>query len=435
MENQNMEFQNTETKKGFSAKDFWLGAVVGLLCTALVTLICVGLYLTLGGGSNTPGVAQNNDTLENSLTGISDYYDTDSIVSEETLQKLDDIAALFQIYSIYDIDNEKLERGVIDGLVAGSGDRYAEYYTVEELNDLFSDYEGTFYGIGALLFMSENNLPTISSVYADSPAERAGLMADDIITAVDGTDVEGMTLDEVVKMIRGDKGTDVVITVYRTSAGDYLDLTATRDEIKVTTVTYEMQTDEIGYIQIQTFESVTPEQFGKALSDLKEKNMKALIIDLRSNTGGLLDAVVDIGQQILPKGLVVYTEDVFGNREEFTCDGKNQLDIPIVILTNGYTASASEILTGALKAYDMAITMGTKTYGKGVVQTFATFEDGSGMKLTTEKYYTPDGICIDGEGFKPDIEVTFDSDAYYNSDEPFDNQLDAAIQYLEDELK
>jgi carboxyl-terminal processing protease len=435
MENQNMELQNTETKKGFSAKDFWLGAVVGLLCTALVMLICAGLYLTLGGGSNTPGVAQNNDTLESSLTGISDYYDTDSIVSEETLQKLDDIAALFQIYSIYDIDNEKLERGVIDGLVAGSGDRYAEYYTVEELNDLFSDYEGTFYGIGALLFMSENNLPTISSVYADSPAERAGLMADDIITAVDGTDVEGMTLDEVVKMIRGDKGTDVVITVYRTSAGDYLDLTATRDEIKVTTVTYEMQTDEIGYIQIQTFESVTPEQFGKALSDLKEKNMKALIIDLRSNTGGLLDAVVDIGQQILPKGLVVYTEDVFGNREEFTCDGKNQLDIPIVILTNGYTASASEILTGALKAYDMAITMGTKTYGKGVVQTFATFEDGSGMKLTTEKYYTPDGICIDGEGFKPDIEVTFDSDAYYNSDEPFDNQLDAAIQYLEDELK
>ena len=428
-----MEQQNIEKKKSFSAKDFWLGAVVGLLCTALVTLICVGLYLTLGNGANLPGVAQSS-TMETGLTGISDYYDTESIVDEETIQKLNDIAALFEVYSIYDIDTEELQRGIIDGLVAGSGDRYAEYYTEEELNDLFSDYEGTFYGIGALLFMGENDLPTISSVYSDSPAERAGMLADDIITAVDGVDVEGMTLDEVVKMIRGEKGTDVVITVYRTSVGDYIDLTATRDEIKVTTVTSEMLTDEIGYIQIQTFEAVTSEQFADALTTLEAADMKALVIDLRSNTGGLLDAVVSIGQQILPKGLIVYTEDVFGNREEFTSAGKHQLQIPIVILTNGYTASASEILTGALKDYGMAITIGTRTYGKGVVQTFATFEDGSGMKLTTEKYYTPNGVCIDGEGFEPDIEVPFDSEAYY-AEESVDNQLEAAIDYLEGQLK
>ncbi len=429
-----MENETLETKKTFSAKDFWLGAVVGLLCTALIGLICAGLYLTLGTGENLPGVSQNTETIESSLSGISDYYGTDSIVDEETMQKLDDISALFQIYSIYDIDDEKLQRGIIDGLVAGSGDRYAEYYTPEELEELFSDYEGTFYGIGALLFMGDNDLPTISSVYVDSPAERAGLLADDIITAVDGTDVDGMTLDEVVQMIRGEKGTQVTITVYRPSIGDYLDITPIRDEIKVTTVKSEMLTDEIGYIQIQTFEAVTADQFADALATLKGSDMKALVIDLRSNTGGLLDAVVDIGQQILPKGLVVYTEDVFGNREEFTSDGKHQLDIPIVILTNGYTASASEILTGALKDYGMAITMGTKTYGKGVVQTFATFEDGSGLKLTTEKYYTPSGVCIDGEGFQPDIEVEFDSEAYY-AEESFDNQLDAAIQYLEGELK
>jgi carboxyl-terminal processing protease len=323
---------------------------------------------------------------------------------------------------------------MIDGMLAGTGDKYALYYSEEELNDTFESLNGSFYGIGAILFLNDDGYATISGIYPDSPAERGGLMSEDIITKVDDEDVLGQTLDEIVSKIRGPEGTEVKLTVYRKGINDYLDIKCTRGLIKEITVEHEMMDGGIGYIQITTFEDVTVEQFADALSDLKSQDMKGLVIDLRSNTGGLLSAVVSIADEMLPEGLVVYTEDAKGKREDFRSYGNDKLEVPIVVLTNGLTASASEILTGALQDHGMAVSMGTKTYGKGVVQSFVELEDGSGLKLTTDQYFTPNGRAIDGQGIEPDIEVEFDSDSYY-ADDSYDNQKAEAVKYLKDKVK
>lgn len=328
------------------------------------------------------------------------------------------------------MNKEDFQRAILDGVIAGSGDKYAQYYDAEEIAELMGDYGGTFYGIGASLSLNAYGYAEVQSVYSNSPAEKGGVHDGDIITKVDGTDVYGMTLDEIVAIVRGPEGTDVVITVARDGEKDYLDLTLTRAKIEVVVVEYEMKDDNIGYIHIEQWYDTTPEQFAEAMADLREQGMESLIIDLRSNTGGLLRAVVQVAQQMLPKGTVVYTENKNGLYAKYECDGTKEIDIPVVILTNGYTASASEILTGAMKDHEKAISMGTTTYGKGVVQSFFDFSDGTAMKLTTEQYFTPNGTAINGVGIEPDIVVEFDSDAYYNSENPVDNQLEAAIDYL-----
>jgi len=234
----------------------------------------------------------------------------------------------------------------------------------------------------------------------------------------------------MVALIRGPEGTDVVLTIAREGEKDYIDLTLTRAKIEVVVVEYEMKEDNIGYIHIEQWYDTTPDQFAAAMQDLKDQGMESLIIDLRSNTGGLLRSVVQVAQQMLPQGTIVYTENKYGKGQVYACDGSNEIDIPVVILTNGYTASASEILTGAMKDHGKAVSIGTKTYGKGVVQSFFNFDDGTAMKLTTEQYFTPNGTAIDGIGIEPDIEVKFDSEAYYDEENPVDNQLEAAMDYL-----
>ena len=240
----------------------------------------------------------------------------------------------------------------------------------------------------------------------------------------------GKTLNEVVSYIRGEEGTFVTLTVEGTSGKR--DVTLERRKIDTPTVEYSEKDNGIWYIKISEFDAITTSQFQEAIDAAREANMKGLIIDLRGNPGGNLDVVVDICREILPQGLIVYTEDKYGNRNEFSCDGKNEIDVPLVVLIDGGSASASEIMAGAIKDYGIGTLIGTTTYGKGIVQSILPLGDGSAIKITTSKYYTPNGNNIHKIGIDPDEEVTFDSEKYLEDET--DNQLDYAMDYLKDKI-
>lgn len=354
------------------------------------------------------------------------------LVDDGTIEKLE---ALEQVIDKYyykdeDIDVEEMTEGMYAGLVASLGDPYSVYYTQEEWQQMMADTEGIYYGIGAYLQLdTATGLARINGVIANTPAEEAGLRENDIIYQVDGEMIQGLDLSEIVSRIKGEEGTTVHLTVVREGETDYLEFDVERRQIESPTVNYEMYDNGVGYIQITEFDEVTTDQFAEALAVIKGSGAKGLILDLRSNPGGSLPVVVDIARAILPKGLIVYTEDKYGKREEYTCDGKNELDIPMVVLINGNSASASEILAGAIKDYDKGTLIGTTTFGKGIVQRVLPLTDGTALKLTISSYYTPKGNNIHGIGIEPDIECEFDGEAYYERD--VDNQLERAKQEIE----
>lgn len=238
----------------------------------------------------------------------------------------------------------------------------------------------------------------------------------------------GMELSEIVSLVKGEEGTKVHLTIYREGESDYLEMDVERRKIEAPTVKYEMLENNIGYIQITEFDDVTTDQFTEALAVIKGSDAEGLVLDLRGNPGGSLDVVVDIARQILPKGLIVYTEDKYGKRDEYTCDGKHELDMPLVVLVNGNSASASEILAGAIQDYNKGTLVGTTTFGKGIVQRVLPLTDGTALKLTISSYYTPKGNNIHGVGIEPDVVCELDGDAYY--DKNVDNQLEKAVEIL-----
>ena len=274
--------------------------------------------------------------------------------------------------------------------------------------------------------------PQITGIIDDSPASESELRVDDYIYMVDGEDVYDMDLSEVVSMIKGEEGTTVTLTIVRPSTGEELDVTLERRRVESPTVTYEMLEDDILLVTITEFDTVTVDQFAEALAIGKGSGMQGMILDLRGNPGGSLAAVVEIARMILPEGLIVYTEDKYGERVEYACDGTHELDVPMVVLVNGGSASASEILAGAIKDYEMGILVGTTTFGKGIVQRVVALDDGSAVKLTVSHYYTPLGNDIHEVGIAPDVEIEFDSEAYLEDET--DNQLDEAIAILLDEI-
>ena len=356
-----------------------------------------------------------------------------SVIDEDVLEKADAIKAIIDTYYLEEVDTKKLEEGVYKGLVDGLEDPYSVYYTQEEYKEMIDSAEGVYYGIGAYLQQDvETMYVRVVRPIKGSPAEKVGLLADDIIVSVDGEDIMGQDLNLVVSKIRGEVGTTVKIGVAREGEDDYLYFDITRAEVESETVTYEMLEDEIGYIMLSEFDDVSTKQFTEAMEDLKSQGMKALIFDLRDNGGGNVDTSIEIADYILPEGLVMYMEDKSGNREEFNSDASHHWDRPIVVLANGNSASASEILIGALKDYDRCTLVGTQTFGKGIVQQILPLGDGSGIKVTTAKYYSPDGVCIHGEGFEPDVEVELDVDKYL--DEDIDTQLEKAIEVIKEKM-
>ena len=346
---------------------------------------------------------------------------------EKIEKKLDTIDKTISDYYLNqeDIDLDQLEEGIYAGYVAGLDEAYTTYYTAEEFEDVMEASSGSYSGIGAYVSQNMNTgLITIVKPFEGSPAEKAGIQKEDILYKVEGEDVTGQDLTMVVARLKGEEGTMVNITIYRQSEDKYIDLSVERAVVNVPTVEHKMLDNNIGYIQIAEFEEVTAEQFKEAVSDLQEQGMEKLIFDLRDNGGGLLDSVCDVLDTILPKMMLVYTEDKDGNRREEWAEDDEAVDLPMAVLINGNTASASEIFTGALKDYDKAEIIGTTSYGKGIVQSIIPFSDGSALKVTSSKYYTPSGICIHGVGIEPDQTVEYDRTLEY------DNQLQAAIDYL-----
>ncbi|MCD8241113.1 MAG: S41 family peptidase [Lachnospiraceae bacterium] len=326
-------------------------------------------------------------------------------------------------YYLFDYDEEDVEESIYKGMMDGLGDPYTCYYTAEEYASFLESSSGSYSGIGATLQQDySTGLITVVSTFEGSPAESAGLQADDILYMVEGEEVTGIDLSLVVVDLKGEEGTDVNISIVRGS--EVLEMTITRASIEVPTVEYEMLEDAIGYIAITEFDDVTDEQFASALEDLGSQGMESLIIDLRDNGGGLVDVTCTILDSLLPEGLIVYTEDKYGNREEEYSDAENYFDGEMVILVNGNTASASEIFAGAIQDYGVGTLIGTQTYGKGIVQSLIPLSDGSAIKITVSRYYTPSGNNIHEVGITPDIVLEADT----QNEE--DNQLQRAIEVL-----
>ena len=359
----------------------------------------------------------------------------ESLVNDMTMSKLQIIEeTISRYYYQEDVDTQTLADGMYGGVIAALGDPYSTYYTEADLSALMEQTEGIYYGIGAYVGMdTQTGLAHISSVIENTPAQEAGLRDGDVIYMVDDEPMQGLELSEVVAHIKGVEGTLVHLTIYREGERDYLEFDVERKKIESPTVTHEMYDGGIGYIQIKEFDDVTVDQFTEALAVLRGQGMKGLILDLRANPGGNLSAVVEIAQQMLPEGLIVYTEDRDGNRTEYSCDGTKCFDKPMVVLVNGYSASASEILAGAIKDYGIGKLIGTTTFGKGIVQRVISLSDGTALKLTVSSYFTPNGNNIHGIGIEPDEVYEFDGERYY--DDGYDNQLEHAKEVVAEEIE
>ena len=397
------------------------GFLPGVLVGILVAIIAVGiLFAVTGSGGGLPGAA-------------SSYIGADgSAVNEESINKLSVLEQYIDYfyYKSSEITEEEKENGMYKGLFESLGDVYSCYYTPEEYKLLEEQTQGVYYGIGAYVSRDvETGFCAISGVIKNSPAEEAGLMEGDIIYKVNGEDMTGLELDEVVSNIRGEEGSEVTLTLVRD--GKNMEVTLTRARVNTPTVDSEMLEDGIGYLQITEFDDVTTEQFNENMAQLKAEGMKGLIIDLRGNPGGNVTTVCAIAEQLLPEGLIFYMEDKDGNKTEYKCEGAD-FDLPLVVLVNEYSASAAEILSGAVKDAGIGKLVGKKTFGKGIVQNVIPLEDGSAIKLTIANYYTRGGNDIHLRGVEPDVEVDLDTDAYL--DDGTDTQLDKALEILMEEM-
>lgn len=403
-------------KPGFAA-----GVVVGIAAAAVI----------LVGG--TFGICKaGNYQMVIGSKGASKVKNT-KLLDRDTVDKVDELTNYMDLYYYEDYDVQDVQDGLLKGVVSGLGDKYSAYYTAEEYKEQQLSTSGTYYGIGAALAQEKDTMQvTITKIYEGTPSEEAGLKKDDVIVSADGTDATSMELTDFVKLIRGEEGTTVHLEIYRPSTEETLEFDVERKNVELPSVSSQMLENNIGYIQISEFQSKTAEQFESALSSLKDQGAQSLIVDVRGNGGGLVDSVVAILDDILPEGTVVYTEDKYGNRQDYTSSGDTYLDMPIAVLVDQNSASASEIFAGAIKDYNYGTLIGTKTFGKGIVQTVFSLPEGDAIKITTAKYFTPDGNYIHGVGIEPDIELEYQfmggENDEYSVD--LDNQIQKAIEVL-----
>lgn len=406
------ELPEPEKKK---KSGFWKGFIGGVIVAVVAMFALSGINRIVKSG------------------GFLNAVSAQKVLDSQTEEKIEALAQYIQGSYYEDVDVETLREGLFRGLFDNL-DVYSQYYTAEEYQSLYeSSVSGTYCGIGASLQQdAENKSVTIVHVYDGSPAMEAGLQQGDMILTADGYDATEMDLTEFVSHIRGEENSEVHLVIYRN--GEEKEFDITRKNLVLPTVSHEMMRDQTGYIDVTEFTDATPKQFTEALEDLKTQGMESLIIDLRSNPGGMLTAVCDMLDEILPEGLLVYTEDRAGNRKEYNSTDEASLDVPIVVLVDQYSASASEIFAGAIQDRKAGTILGTTTYGKGVVQTIRGLKDGSAFKVTTNRYFTPGGTCIQDVGIKPDVELEYEflggeNDAYSHE---LDNQIQKALEILND---
>lgn len=350
----------------------------------------------------------------------------------KTVQKLNYLESLIDEEYLDEKDEDSLREGLYAGLMSGLNDPYSVYYTAEQYKELNTSNEGSYVGIGAVLQKDEDGGAQIVQLYEGGSGEQAGLKKGDVLKAIDGEVVTEKETADIAAMIKESDKDSVTLTVQRAEQKETLDIKVEIRDVEIQTVSHEMLNDETGYIRISEFSEVTSNQYKKAFKDLQDKGMKKLVVDLRNNPGGLLNAVCDVLCQILPEGLIVYTEDKNGKKEEEKCDGKNELNMPLAVLVNGSSASASEIFAGAVKDYGIGTIVGTTTYGKGVVQTIQPLTDGSAVKITIAKYFTPKGNDINKKGITPDVEAELSESSadWTELTHEEDTQLQAALKEI-----
>lgn len=399
-------------------KYFWRGLVTGLLIA--IMLLC-GAYI-------------GQRMVENRSLARTSEESKESVVTDESIEKMYLLQQTIDQYFLEEADPELLSEGAYKGIIEALDDPYSSYYSVEELKAIQEQTQGIYYGIGAYIGMDKDvDMARISKVMPGSPAEESGLLAGDYIYMVGEEYAKGMELEELISKVKGPENSVVMLTILRETEVEPLEIEVTRKKIESPTITHETYENGISYIQITEFDEITLDQFTEALAEEKASGMKGLILDLRDNLGGNLSTVTEIARKILPSGIIVYTEDKYGERVEYTCDGKNELMVPIVVLVNGNSASASEILAGAIKDYKKGTLIGTTTYGKGIVQRIISLSDGSAVKLTVSSYFTPNGNNIHEVGIEPDEILELDVEAYVN--EKKDNQLDRALEVMNEQIK
>lgn len=351
--------------------------------------------------------------------------DSDGIGSEVE-GKLNAIDSVLESFYFGDVDDETAKDNIYKAYLSSYGDKYTMYYTADEYKALKESTNGKFYGIGAVCQLSGEGGVLLVDVYDNGAGYQAGLRSGDRVVNVDGRDITDMELSSAVALIKGDKGTSVTLEVIRGT--ERLTFSVVRDAVEAKTVSYTLLDNNIGYLSISQFEEVTTKQFKAAVGDLQSQGMKGLVIDIRNNPGGLLDTVVGMLKYMLPDGLIVYTEDKQGNRKEYKGQDNDEFNLPLAVIVNGNSASASEIFAGAIQDYGKGTIIGTQTYGKGIVQTVKPLTDGSAIKFTIAKYFTPKGQDIHGKGVTPDMVVEYGTDA------DVDTQLDAAIKNVEAQI-
>lgn len=379
---------------------------VGIIRGALVTfLVMIVLFVSIASVCIRKGyihIGVNGDVYIQS-----DAVTDGSGIGSEVEAKLNAMDSVMDYFYFEDVDEQKAKDSIYKAYLSSYGDKYTVYYTSDEYKRLMESTNGKFYGIGAVCQLSDEGGIILVDVYETGAGYKAGLRTGDRIVQVDGTDVTDKDLSSAVALVKGEKGTSVTLKVVRDA--QTIEYTVIRDEVEIQTVSYAMTEDYVGYIRIAQFEDVTARQFEAAVEDLKSQGVKGIVVDIRNNPGGLLTSVVSMLKYILPEGLIVYTEDKAGNRREYSGNDNQELDMPLAVLVNGNSASAAEIFAGAIQDYEKGTIIGTQTYGKGIVQTVKPLTDGSAIKLTTAKYFTPKGQDIHGKGVTPDETVEYDA--------------------------
>ncbi|WP_455539756.1 S41 family peptidase [Terrisporobacter sp.] len=377
-------------------------ALIYAIIVIIITAICTTMFnLTLGNKVIISKDLYNSYARYNKLLGLEDVIEND-------------------YYK--EVSKDNLINGSIKGLFEGLKDPYSQYYTADEFQRLKEQTSGSFVGIGVYIGVNqENDKITIISPIAGSPAAKAGLKSGDVVTKVNGKSVESKTVDEVIKEIKGKKDTDVKLTVER--KGKDLNFDIKRQTIVTKSVSSKVMDNNIGYLKITSFDENTYKEFKENLNELKAKGIKGLVIDLRDNPGGLLDVCVDIADDLIGEGTIVYTKNNSGHKEYYKSD-KNELNMPMAVLINGGSASASEILTAALVDNGKAMAVGETSFGKGLVQSVKGLKDGTGYKLTTAQYFTPNGDYINKKGITPKIK-----------EKDKNKQLKLALEYIKQEIK
>ena len=402
----------------------WRYLLAGILIGILPGLLCCAVFFLLFRAMPTPFQGGGTDAIREG-----------SAVNEGSESKLRLLERYIgeNYYHADEVTTAQKEDGMYKGLIEALGDPYSSYYNETEYQKLNEQTSGAYYGIGCYVTTREEDMATlITGVIKESPAEEAGLLPGDVIYKINDENAVGLVLDEVVSRIKGEEGTKVHLTIYREKEKDYLEIDVMRRRIESQTVYAEMKEDNIGYLELSAFDTVSSDQFKTHLDELLEGGAEGIILDLRNNLGGNVSTVNEIAELLLPKGLVFYVELQDGSRTEYTCRGSD-FNLPLVVLVNEYSASASEILSGAVQDAEIGTIVGTQTYGKGVMQTIFPFGDGTAVKLTVANYFTRGGRNIDKVGITPDVIAEFDEEAY--EEDETDTQLNKAIEVLKEKMK